>query len=71
MRRKTMRKWLAGKLFDLVVRLDWNVALVNSLAVLLAASEVRVMHAQKKKVGRPLGSKDKKPRKRPVRKVQP
>lgn len=66
-----MRKWLAGKLFDMAVRLDWDAVLLNSLAVLLAAREVRVITPPKKKVGRPLGSKDKKPRKRPVRKVQP
>lgn len=49
-----MRKWLGGKLFNLAVRLDWEGAVI----------------APKKKVGRPLGSKDKKPRKSPVRKVQ-
>ena len=50
-----MRKWLAGKLFDLAAWLDWDAVVI----------------APKKKRGRPLGSKDKKPRKSPVRKVQP
>jgi hypothetical protein len=56
-----MRKWLAGKLFDLAVWLDCDVVVI----------------APKKKLGRPLGSKDKKPRNktnmgRPKgRKVQP
>jgi hypothetical protein len=50
-----MRKWLAGKLFELAAWLHWDAAVI----------------VPKKKVGRPLGSKDKKPRKRPVRKVKP
>ena len=41
-----MRKWLAGKLVDLAVWLDCDA----------------VMIAPKKKIGRPLGSKDKSPR---------
>ena len=49
-----MRKWLAGKLFELAAWLDWD----------------SVVIAPTKRVGRPLGSKDKKPRKRPVRKVK-
>ena len=48
-----MRKWIAGKLFELAAWLDWD-------AVVIAPT---------KRVGRPLGSKDKKPRKRPVRKA--
>jgi hypothetical protein len=51
-----MRKWIAGKLFELAAWLDWDTV---------------VIAPTKRKVGRPLGSKDKKPRKRPVRKVQP
>jgi len=49
-----MRKWLAGKLFGLAVWLGWDVVVV----------------APTKRAGRPKGSKDKKPRKRPVRKVK-
>jgi hypothetical protein len=49
-----MRKWLARKLVDLAVWLDCDA----------------VMIAPKKKIGRPLGSKDKSPRKRRLRKVQ-
>jgi hypothetical protein len=41
-----MRKWIAGKLVDLAVWLDCDA----------------VMIAPKKKIGRPLGSKDKAPR---------
>jgi hypothetical protein len=41
-----MRKWIAGKLVDLAVWLDCDA----------------VMIAPKKKIGRPLGSKDKSPR---------
>jgi hypothetical protein len=56
-----VRKWLARKLVDLAVCLDCDVVVI----------------APKKKLGRPLGSKDKKPRNktnmgRPKgRKVQP
>ncbi len=50
-----MRKWLAEQLFELAAWLHWDAVVI----------------APKKKAGRPLGSKDKKPRKRPVRKVQP
>lgn len=51
-----MRKWLARKLVDLATWLDWD-------GVVIAPP--------KKKRGRPLGAKDKKPRKAYVRKVQP
>ena len=50
-----MNRWLAKKLFELAAWLDWDAVVITP----------------KKKVGRPLGSKDKKPRKSPVRKVQP
>ena len=49
-----MRRWLAKKLFELAAWLDWD-------AVVLTPT---------KRAGRPKGSKDKKPRKSPVRKVQ-
>ena len=36
-----MRKWLAEKLFELALRLDWNEVLLNSITVLMAELEVR------------------------------
>jgi hypothetical protein len=50
-----MRKWLGGKLFELAAWLYWD-------AVVIAPT---------KRAGRPKGSKDKKPRKSPVRKAKP
>jgi len=66
-----MRKWLAGKLFELALWLDWDRVLSASTAVVLVHGGLWSNLGQKRKAGRPLGSKDKKPRKRPVRKVQP
>jgi hypothetical protein len=53
-----MRKWLAGKFFNLAVWLDWDVVLLNSLAVLFIEAGKRRLIEPKKKRGRPLGSKD-------------
>jgi hypothetical protein len=49
-----MRKWLAGKLFELAAWLDWD----------------EVVIVPKRKVGRPLGSKDTKPRKPYAKRVK-
>lgn len=53
-----MRKWLAGKLFDLAVWLDWDALVVRSMAVLIIEAEARARLAPKKKRGRPAGRKD-------------
>jgi hypothetical protein len=65
-----MRKWLAVRLFDLAVRLDWDEVFVMSLEVVMIDAGLLGLLTPKKKAGRPKGSKDKKPRKSPVRKVQ-
>ena len=54
-----MRKWLAEKLFDLAVWLDWDAAVIRSFAVLIVEAKARARIAPKKKRGRPLGSKNK------------
>lgn len=63
-----MRKWIARKLFDLAVRLDWDEAVLVAQAVTVAHFMTALEHelAKPRKAGRPLGSKDKKPRKRRV-----
>lgn len=66
-----MRKWLAVRLFDLAVRLDWDEVVIMSLEVVMIDAGLLGLTPPKKKVGRPKGSKDKKPRKSPVRKVKP
>lgn len=63
-----MNNWLSRKLFSLAAWLDWREVVFRSMAVLLIeAVERRVIKPKKR--GRPLGSKDKKPRKSPVRKA--
>lgn len=57
-----MRKWLAKKLFSLAAWLDWREVVFRSMAVLLIEAAERQVLRTPKKVGRPLGSKDKKPR---------
>jgi hypothetical protein len=57
-----MRKWLAGKLFNLAVRLDWDAVFIRSLEVVMIEAKVEGLFIPKRKVGRPLGSKDTKPR---------
>lgn len=62
-----MRKWLAGKLFNLAMWLDWDAVLKGAKIVVLMDDSWNAMFrpvSVKKKVGRPLGSKDKKPRNR-------
>jgi hypothetical protein len=56
-----MKKWIARKLFDLAVWLDWDEAVKGALAVLLVDGMINRPFKQdppKKKRGRPLGSKD-------------
>jgi len=63
-----MRKWLAGKLFDLAVWLDWDAAKRGSYAVVFAdmiidgelesLPDVAPKSPPKKKRGRPAGRKD-------------
>jgi len=53
-----MRKWIAGKLFDLAVWLDWDTASDRSISVAVVELGVRKAMAEPKKVGRPKGRKD-------------
>jgi hypothetical protein len=53
-----MRKWLARKLFNLALRLDWDEIVLRSLAFLMIEAEARARIAPKKKRGRPAGRKD-------------
>jgi hypothetical protein len=69
-----MKKWIARKLFDLAVWLDWDEAKRGSYAVVFtdmimdgeleSLPDVAPKAPPKKKVGRPLGRKDSAPRKR-------
>ena len=59
-----MRKWIASKLFDLAVRLDWDETVAGSVAVLLIDGQLKAAFAEpKRKVGRPKGAKDRVARK--------
>lgn len=60
-----MKKWLARKLFDTAVWLDWEEAVRVALAVIIVEGEL--MQTRPRKPGRPKGSKDKAPRKRQVK----
>jgi hypothetical protein len=60
-----MKKWIIRKLIDLALWLDWREGIKTGLVVL--EREINTP----RKAGRPLGSKDKKPRKSPARKVKP
>lgn len=58
-----MRKWLAGKFFDWAVWLDWEEVLKGAKIIVIMDSIWSALPTeQPKKRGRPLGSKDKKPR---------
>ena len=61
-----MKKWIARKLFDWAVRLDWDEAVRGALAVVLVDGHMKAAFEPPKKVGRPLGRKDSAPRKRKV-----
>jgi hypothetical protein len=67
-----MKKWLARKLFDIAIWLDWDEATIVAEAVTVSRfiATLDALTAPRKP-GRPLGSKDKKPRKSPARKVKP
>jgi hypothetical protein len=52
-----MRKWLAGKLFDWAVRLDWDVAVQAAKVVVMIDDSWKSVIAPKKR-GRPAGRKD-------------
>jgi hypothetical protein len=60
-----MRKWLAGKLFDMALWLDWDGVLKGAKIVVMMDDSWGALFTAptKRKVGRPLGSKDTKPRK--------
>jgi hypothetical protein len=60
-----MKKWIIRKLIDLALWLDWR----EGIKAALAAVDLELK--KPRKPGRPLGSKDKKPRKSPARKVKP
>lgn len=63
-----MKKWIARKLFDIAIWLDWDEAVIVSQAMSVARFRVALdALTAPRKVGRPLGSKDKKPRKRTVK----
>lgn len=55
-----MKKWIARKLFDWAVKLDWDEAVVSSKAVVLVDSLINKTFEQvlPKKRGRPAGRKD-------------
>jgi hypothetical protein len=67
-----MKKWIARKLFDWAVRLDWDETVAGAKAVVLVDLTMKgwieqreapsPAPAPKKKVGRPLGAKDTRPR---------
>ena len=52
-----MKKWIAGKLFDLAVRLDWYGAVNGAKIILLVDEQLNKLLAPKK-MGRPKGAKD-------------
>jgi hypothetical protein len=62
-----MKKWIIRKLIDLALWLDWR----EGIKAALAAAPFDLEMKAPRKTGRPLGSKDKKPRKSPARKVKP
>lgn len=57
-----MRKWLAGKLIDLGVRLDWDAAAERARVILLVdmslGDTMMLSLGEPKKRGRPKGRKD-------------
>lgn len=70
-----MKKWIAMKLFDLAVRLDWDGAVEGAKVIVLIDGQLKAAFddkqwrthvwvprkeaAPKKKMGRPVGSKNK------------
>ena len=53
-----MRKWLARKLFDLAVWLDWDASVEAAKVVVVIDDSWKAAFAPKKKRGRPAGRKD-------------
>lgn len=53
-----MRKWIARKLFDLAVRLDWDETVQAAQVVVVIDGQLKAAFAPKKKMGRPKGAKD-------------
>ena len=57
-----MRKWLAGKLVDLGVRLDWDAAVERARVILLVdmslGDTMMLSLGEPKRRGRPKGKKD-------------
>lgn len=53
-----MRKWLAGKLFNLAVWLDWDAAVQAAKVVVVIDDSWKSVIAPKKKRGRPAGRKN-------------
>jgi len=65
-----MKKWIASKLFDLALWVDYDTTEVNARTLITVWDIIKRLHSReaeadvpKRKPGRPLGSKDKKPRK--------
>lgn len=61
-----MKKWLARKLFDTAIWLDWDEATIVAEAITVSRFMValeQITAEAKRKPGRPKGSKDKTPRK--------
>lgn len=65
-----MRKWIAGKLFDLALAVDFDATEVNARTLTTVWDIIRRLHkreaeddAPKRKVGRPKGAKDRVARK--------
>ena len=54
-----MKKWIAMKMFDLAVRLDWDGAVEGAKVIVLIDGQLKAAFAPKKKMGRPVGSKNK------------
>ena len=52
-----MRKWLAGKLVDMAVWLDWDSAVQAAKVVVVIDDSWKAVFAKKKR-GRPVGRKD-------------
>jgi len=59
-----MRKWIARKLFDTAIWLDWDEAVIIAEAMSITRFTIALNAlTAPRKAGRPKGSKDKKPRK--------
>jgi hypothetical protein len=62
-----MRKWIARKMFDLAVRLDWDETVQAAQVVVVIDGQLKAAFAEpKKRIGRPKGAKDRVARKVPT-----